>query len=88
MSVTGQDDFAAGRVTLARQRQGGVPFPLAWSVALGALPPIEGRTAEAVERRQTRDALLSTREAWEAGYERRPLGKAGRELAAIVRPAG
>jgi hypothetical protein len=49
------------------------PFPLAWSRALEVVPPAEGRTAEAVERRQTREALLGTRQACQAAYEGRPL---------------
>jgi len=67
------DDFAAARAILADCRRDGAPFPVAWRRAHGALPPIEGRTVEAVERKQARDALLSTRAAWEAGYHRRPL---------------
>jgi hypothetical protein len=67
-----REDFAGVRLELARQREQGAPFPVAWSRGLEQLPPITGRTVEAVERRQTRDALLDTREVWQAAYELRP----------------
>jgi hypothetical protein len=74
MSATDQpDDFASVRRTLSDYRREGAPFPLAWSRAIEVVPPAEGRTAEAADRRRTRDALLGTRAAWQSAYERRPV---------------
>jgi hypothetical protein len=69
-------DFAAVRQALADCRRDGAPFPVAWSRALELLPAPEGRTAEAVERKLARAALLDTRHAWQAAYEGKgePLG--------------
>ncbi|MGO8904991.1 MAG: hypothetical protein ACLQMH_05120 [Solirubrobacteraceae bacterium] len=69
-------DFAAVRRALADCRRDGAPFPVAWSRALELLPAPEGRTAEAIERKQARAALLSTRQVWQAAYEGKgePLG--------------
>lgn len=70
----GPDVFAAVRLTFTDCRRDGAPFPLAWSRALEVVPPpAEGGTAEAVARKQTRDAPLGTRHAWQGAYERKPL---------------
>jgi hypothetical protein len=53
-------DFAPVRSILARERELGQPFSVAWKVAL-----------EAVKDRERREVLRSTRQAWRDGYERR-----------------
>jgi hypothetical protein len=53
-------DFAPVRSILAREREHGQPFSVAWKVAL-----------EAVEDRERRQVLRDTRQAWQDGYERR-----------------
>ncbi len=53
-------DFAPIRSILARERDQGQPFSVAWKVAL-----------EAVEDRERRQVLRDTRQAWQDGYERR-----------------
>jgi hypothetical protein len=53
VSAAGQpDDFAAVRLALTDCRRERAPFPLAWSRALEVVPPAEGRTVAAVERKQ------------------------------------
>ena len=64
-------DFTPVRSILARERGQGRPFGEAWEMALEALPAIKGGTAQALERRQAREALRATRQAWQDGYERR-----------------
>jgi hypothetical protein len=66
------DDLTLVRLVLARQRRQGASFGEAWPVALGVLPPIDEKGREAEQRSTTLAALEHTREAWQAGYERKP----------------
>lgn len=66
------DDLTLMRIVLARQRRLGMSWDEAWQIALGVLPPIDEKGREAEQRSTTLAALEHTREAWQAGYERKP----------------
>jgi hypothetical protein len=53
-------DFAPVRSILAREREQGQPFSVAWRIALAT-----------IEDRERRQVLRDTRQAWQDGYERR-----------------
>ncbi len=53
-------EFAPVRSILAREREQGQPFTVAWRVALAS-----------VEDPEARNVLRETRKAWQDGYERR-----------------
>jgi hypothetical protein len=80
------DDFEVVRLALARQRRQGQPFDQAWEMALGALPVSHAypRRIGAVESDLVRAALEATRDAWLAGYERRPPPPSPYRQAAVV----
>jgi len=64
-------DYIGVREELARCRELGAPFPVAWSRGLEQLPPLSGGTPDARDRRLARAVLLETQEAWQAAYELR-----------------
>ena len=67
--VTG---FEPVRESLSRRRERGEDFTSAWAASLEeAFPPIVGKSPQAVECRQAREALEATRFAWEQAYGER-----------------
>jgi hypothetical protein len=66
------DDLTAVRTILTDCRREGEPFPQAWERALQAVPPLNGRVGEAMDRRHVREALSATQGEWAAAYECRP----------------
>jgi hypothetical protein len=69
----GPDDLEVARQILAAERRDGVPFPVAWERALGALPEVERngkpRTGAQQDRSVTVAVLRRTEAAWRAAYE-------------------